>query len=190
MALDLINLGTDVNDGTGDPLREGGQKINDNFEIIDAFTGWGVYNDTVYDTASPFSLSTGAAVALPNNKGSLIESQKPSDITTFYDGSVITGKNGDGLNITIEFRCRPTTGASNVRMNVKLDIGGAVGVIFPRDFTLSKGSGVEHNYLSSFNVYTLNTWEANGATVYVEAFNSAVEIYDIRYLITRTHKAR
>ncbi len=190
MALDEINIGTDINDGTGDTLREGGQKINDNFEEVEKFTGWGVYNDTTYTDVSPFTLSTGAAVALPNNKGSLIESQKPSDITTFYDGSVITGKNGDALNITIEFRCRPTTGASNVRMQVKLDIGGSVGVLYPRDFTLTKGSGVEHNYLSSFNVYTLDTWEANGATIYSEAFNSDIEIYDIRYLITRVHKAR
>ena len=175
---------------TLDKLNEGRVKINENFTEAYGWSGWGVYNDTVYNTGSPFTATTGSAILLPNNKGSLIETQKPIDVTTFYDGTVIKGINGDGLNITIEFRCRPTTGASNVRMQVKLDIGGAVGVLYPRDFALTKGSGVEHNYLSSFNVYTLNTWEANGASVYVEAFNSNIEVYDIRYLITRTHKAR
>src|SRR5262245_949561 len=31
MAQQLINIGTSANDGTGDPLRTGGDKINDNF---------------------------------------------------------------------------------------------------------------------------------------------------------------
>jgi hypothetical protein len=33
MAFDVINVGTTVNDGTGDTLRAGGQKINANFAI-------------------------------------------------------------------------------------------------------------------------------------------------------------
>ena len=36
MAKQLIQLGTTVNDGTGDTLRDGGEKINDNFtEVYD-----------------------------------------------------------------------------------------------------------------------------------------------------------
>ena len=38
MAQQIINLGTLANDGTGDDLRTGGDKINDNFtrkELID-----------------------------------------------------------------------------------------------------------------------------------------------------------
>ena len=54
---------------------------------------------------------------------------------------------------------------------------------------MSKGNDVEHYYLSSFNAYTLNTWEANGGTVKIVSDASA-DIYDIRYVITRTHKAR
>ena len=100
----------------------------------------------------------------------------------------ITGRNGDGINITIEFKLRPTT-SSNTRVTLAIDIGGAVGEIFPRDFVLAKGNGVEHFYLSSFNAYTLGTWEANGGSVRVSS-TAPVQIYDIRYVITRTHKAR
>ena len=35
MSLTLLNLGTSANDGTGDSLRAGGQKINDNFTDVD-----------------------------------------------------------------------------------------------------------------------------------------------------------
>jgi hypothetical protein len=33
MAFQTINIGTTVNDGTGDTLRDGGDKINDNFAV-------------------------------------------------------------------------------------------------------------------------------------------------------------
>lgn len=38
MALQKINLGAAANDGTGDPLRIGGQKINENFDELDERT--------------------------------------------------------------------------------------------------------------------------------------------------------
>jgi hypothetical protein len=41
MAKSIINLGTTANDGTGDNLRVGGDKINDNFDEIYAKFGDG-----------------------------------------------------------------------------------------------------------------------------------------------------
>ncbi|RBL69797.1 hypothetical protein C3E98_019070 [Pseudomonas sp. MWU13-2625] len=38
MALQKINLGAAANDGTGDALRTGGQKINENFDLLDERT--------------------------------------------------------------------------------------------------------------------------------------------------------
>lgn len=173
-------------------------------------SGWGVYNDTTHDNpnADPIFDSNGTQIntpfliggsdpenpvkySLPNNAGSKIESQLPTDVSTFYDSSIgaITGRNGDGVNIVVEFRLQPITNANNPRITVSIDIGGAVGEIFPRDFVLSKGQNVEHFYLSSFNAYTLGTWEANGGKVVISA-TSDVIVYDIRYVITRTHKAR
>lgn len=157
---------------------------------VNLYTGWGSYGDTTYTEGSPLTIIDGAtAVDLPNDKGTAIESQKPSDITTFYDGTIITGREGDGINLTIDFKCKPTTGAANPRLTVAIDIGGGIPELYTRDFVLAKGSGVEHNYLSSFNAYTLDTWEANGGTLKISANNDNIEVYDIRYVITRTHKA-
>lgn len=75
------------------------------------------------------------------------------------------------------------------KVTVAIDIGGTVGEIYKRDFITSKGIGVEHYYLSSFSGYTLGTWQANGGAVKIIS-DYDVEIYNIRYVLTRTHKAR
>lgn len=154
-----------------------------------SYTGWADYADTQYTSASPFVVST-TKLTLPNNATIIRDNQKPIDITTFYNStdSTITGRDGDGINITIEFKARPAT-PNLTRITVAIDIGGAVGEIYPRDFILSKGSGIEHFYLSSFGAYTLNTWEANGGKIRIIS-TAPTEIYDIRYVIMRTHKAR
>ncbi|WGK66232.1 hypothetical protein [Croceiramulus getboli] len=158
---------------------------------INDYTGWGDYVDGNYTSGSPLALAAATKITLPNNAATVRDSQKPVDVTTFYDSSTstITGRDGDGINIVIEFKARPTTNTATTRLTVAIDIGGAVGEIYTRDFLLGKGTGVEHYYLSSFNAYTLNTWEANGGTVKIVS-TAAAEVYDIRYIITRTHKAR
>jgi hypothetical protein len=191
MAKEIINIGTTPNDGTGDPVRDAFEKVNSNFDELYGMTGWGVYKDTTYTTGSPFTVTAGAPKqALPNNAGSKIETQLPTDVATFYNGTTITGRAGDGILITIEFKARPTTTSSDVRLFTSIDIGGAIGEIYPNEIFLTKGVGVEHYFFKTISGYTLNTWETNGGTFLVESFNSNIEIYDIRYIITRTHKAR
>lgn len=41
MAKQIVNIGTSVNDGTGDPIRTGGEKINLNFDEIYTLLGTG-----------------------------------------------------------------------------------------------------------------------------------------------------
>lgn len=150
----------------------------------------GDYVDGFYTSASPLNLTSGVKVTLQNHALTKIVSQVPIDIDSLYKASnfKIIGRNGDGLNITIEFKCKPTTGAVT-KIATSIDIGGAIGEIYPRDFILTKGNGVEHYFISSVSAYTLNTWEANGGLVKVVS-DADVSIYDIRYVITRTHKAR
>ncbi|WP_341216258.1 hypothetical protein [uncultured Wocania sp.] len=154
------------------------------------YTGWAQYSDTQYTSGSPLNLLASTKITLPNNAGAILDFQKPVDVTTFYNSanSTITGRNGDGINIVIEFRLRPIANQTT-KITISIDLGGAVGEIFTRDFITSKGIGVEHFYLSSFNAYTLGTWQANGGTVKIVS-DFAAEVYDVRYVLTRTHKAR
>ena len=160
-------------------------------EKANDYTGWADYVDGVYTSSNPFELTPGNKVLLPNAANTIRDSQKPVDITTFYDSTnkKITGRNGDGVNILIEFKAKPTSTTAITRLTVSIDIGLASGEIYNQDFLLEKGRDVEHFYLSSFDAYTLDTWETNGGEVKIVS-TAAADIYDIRYIITRTHKAR
>lgn len=163
-------------------------KLNSTIDIANDNTGWAQYQDTQYSSGSPFSLAANTDTILPNNAGSVIDSQKPSDITTFYDGSVITGRDGDGIIITVDFTAVPTN-VNTTTLEVWFDIGGAVGELYRRIITFPKGNGIARPVNFTVLGYTLGTWETNGATVYVNA-NNTCDVYGMRYVIARSHKAR
>lgn len=149
-------------------------------------TGWAQYQDTQYTSGSPLSISADTDTVLPNNAGNVIETQKPRDVTSFYDGTYITGRAGDGLTITVDFLATPTS-ASTTYLEVWFDIGGAVGELYRRIISFPKGNGVLRPVNFTVSGYTLDTWEANGATTYIRA-NGPLEVYNIRYVVTRTHR--
>ena len=154
-------------------------------------SGWAVYQDTEYNSANPFFLTEAqGVVTLPNNAGIKIESQKPTFLTTFYDAltAKITGLNGMGLNVLVEYTCRTPSNATGIRITNTIDIGGTIGKLYPNDVNLVKGSGIDNYFLRSAAGYTLGTWESNGGIPQVQAFGASVEIFDIRYVFTLTHK--
>ena len=159
-----------------------------NGSVGDTTTGWGLYSDTQYTSASPLSVSADTDTILPNNKGEVIETQLPADVTTFYDGTKFLGRSGDGLLITVNMVATPTSN-STTTMDIWFDIGGGTDPIFPQLATFPRGNGVEREISFTVAGYTLDTWEANGAVAYIRA-NGPVEVHDVQYILTRTHKAR
>lgn len=162
--------------------------LNSMFSEVYQFTGWATYVDTQYTSGSPFSVSANTDTLLPNNAGTKNETQKPSDIVTFYDGTYITGRNGDGLDAQIFFFATPS--AVDQWLDIWIDIGGSVGEIYKQTFSFPKGTGTTRGIMYSLpSGYTLGTWEANGGRVYVRS-NAALTIYGITYNFDRGHKAR
>lgn len=151
-------------------------------------SGWAQYSDTVYTSGSPFSVVGGVDTVVPNNAGAVIDSQKPTDVVTFYDGAVITGRNGDDIIITIDMVAVPTS-AGTTTIEFWFDIGGSIGELYRQILTFPKGVGVMRPINFTVLGYTLDTWETNGATVYVRT-NDACDLYNIRYVISRNHKAK
>lgn len=151
-------------------------------------TGWGSYVDGVHISAgTAFTALAGVDTALPNNKATVNESQKPSHVTTFYDGTVITGRNGDNLDIMIYFKAIPTNVSQSI--DIWIDIGGAVGELYRQTYSFPKGSGVERGIMYPLpSAYTLGTWEANGGTIYINSSHD-VDIFDINYNFDLSHKA-
>lgn len=196
---DTYVLGSENYDYLANPLKPGGAHFEVTLDpifrpIIELppvgstnNLGWGAYVDDQYTFASPFSIAANTDTILPNNAGaSTIETYKPNDITTFYDGTVITGRTGDGISLTIEMKVTPSVAANYVELWI--DIGGSIEPLYRQISSFPKGAGVERNIV--FNVasaYTLDTWEANGGTVYVRS-DGGCDIYGIRYLIARNSR--
>lgn len=162
------------------------------FGATEASTGWADYVDGSLTEGAPLQLvaDTDTVLMIDTDTGVIRDSQKPSDVDTFFDSDTgkITGRNGDGLSITMELKAKPTN-VNTTLLEVWLDIGGAVGEIYRRPFTFPKGNGVERNITFTTIGYTLDTWEQNGATIYVRA-NGTCDIYRPRVVLTRTHKAK
>lgn len=149
-------------------------------------TGWARYSDTQYTEASPFFLPANTDTILPNNAGTVLDDEKPRDIPSFYAGGKITGRVGDGILIRVDLTVKPTSALSEF-IDIWFDIGDGNDRIFPELKTFPKGNGIERRISLTSSGYTLDTWSANGATLYVRS-NGPVSIYDISYTITRTHR--
>lgn len=147
-------------------------------------TGWVSY----VHTGAAQTLTASTKVALVNNAGTIIDGQKPSDITALYNGTYITGRTGDSIGLGLELTFTPSDGtASNFYMAV--DIGGAVGEIYPRDFPIFRGASVPHKISYNILAYTLDTWAANGGIVRVEC-DGPGSITAVRFVIHSLHRAR
>lgn len=154
-------------------------------------TGWGAYIDTQYSNINPFTLSEDTQVVMPNNAGSKLETQKPPDIATFYDETIqkIPGRTDDGIAITVAFKAKPLSASANVRIQLSIFVGGTVGEAYAQEYALSKGNGVEHKLTFNGIGFQLDNWAIQGGELRIIAFNSDVAIYDIFYVLTRSHKA-
>ena len=91
MALQSINIGTAANDGTGDNLRVGGDKINDNFSEI--YTAFG--NGSTLSSLAITALNSATANELVTVGATTTELDAESNLT--FDGSTLAV----GGNVTI-----------------------------------------------------------------------------------------
>lgn len=151
---------------------------------FNAHLGWGDYIDTQYTEGSPFVPTVGIWQPLPNNALAGPRDHEPVGLPLYGDGK-IRGFEGDALTITVEMAAKPTTGTETY-LDMAIDIGGTIGRIFPSTKSFPRGLGFERYFHFTVGCYTLDTWEANGGTVVIRP-NADIEIYNIRYVITRSY---
>jgi len=152
--------------------------------ILSQQTGWANYQDT----AGAQTLAASTQAMFTNNAGAIIQSQKPSDVTAFWDSNKITGRTGDAIMVKVQMVCTPSDASASM-LNVQVDIGGTIGVLEEHDFPLTAGSGVAHPISFTFLAFTMATWEANGATINVTCDGGA-SLTAKRIVVARMHKAR
>ena len=161
--------------------------LSGNEDLNDDTTGWAQYADTSQTSGSPQLISADTDTLVVNDGLNKIENQLPLDIASYYVSNKIASKNGDTLWITIDTKAIPTN-ANTTYIEFWFDIGGGVGELYRRIVSFPKGNGVLRPINFTVGVYTLDTWEANGAEVWCRA-NGTASLYETRYVITRTHKS-
>lgn len=150
----------------------------------DTTSGWAQYSDTVYTAGSPFVIAEGATSTIPNNAGSVINQFLPLGVSSFYDGTKITPDiAGDYLIITI--RLMASCSKSNGYGVISIDIGGALGQIFPHTLEFPNGAGVFHPFDIPIPGYTLDTFKGNGGLVKLEAQLGDISLASISYQVAR-----
>ena len=100
MAYQAIGLGSSENDGSGDTLRVGGDKVNDNFvEIYTALgTGTALTSGITADADDDF----GDEIKFYNTAGNETKATFTTDgaATLFYDNSAKLATASDGISVT------------------------------------------------------------------------------------------
>jgi hypothetical protein len=191
MSQQIINNGTTAGDGTGENLFNAFEKVNDNFTETYNMTGWARYLDTIYTSGSPLSIASGVRATLTNNANNKLETQLPSDATKFFDETTqkfIAINNGDSYNLSIRFKAK--IDVNNGYFDIDLDIGGTQGIISQESVIFTRAANNEQRFDIDLVLFSGSTFVSNGGSLKITPQNGNMQIYDISFVIVRTHRAK
>jgi len=150
MAQQIINVGSAANDGTGDSLRAGGEKINNNFTEVYNFTnGFIDYNDTTVI----INLTANTWTDIPNDGLGAFTNKTyaPIGVTEFMD--VSTGyidttelELGDRIIIRNDYKINPNTNNALLEFRYELGTGAATYTLEKIVGRLDAGSGQDYRF--------------------------------------------
>lgn len=168
-------------------------KTNNAFaQLADIGTGWASYGDTVYTVGSPFVVNSGVTATLGNNGATVMNSQLPYGVTSWYNGTTnkfTPTSDGDYYLWTIRFKAK-NTASLNAYFDIGIDVGGSLGVIFKETKLFVKGAGVEQDFTIVIPGFSGSTFVPNGGIPKVTSYGGNSSFYDITYQIERLHKKR
>ena len=192
MALQDILVGTEPNDGTGDDLRTGAQKINQNSSSIENFTGGASYRDGQYTLASPLVISQGTRVKLTCDNNEVVDGNVPIDFP-FGMWNPTTNKLlavNEKDRFILEVRFKASNSVINGYFDIEIDIGAPLNVINGESKLFTKSANQEQSFKTNYVYFTGSTFLANGGDIFISASNGNLSIYDIQIVPTRIHKGR
>lgn len=150
--------------------------------------GWIQFQDTTYDSVSPLAILTGVRTVLPNDAGNVLDVVSMVGAAALWDNSTNTfepDNSGDLYDFRLQFTVDPAV--NNRNLQIELDIGGAVGVIWDKTIRLARGAGVNTRVTETMQLYTLATFIANGGQIFVTC-DGDIDVYDIVFVIERKYR--
>jgi len=179
MAKQTVNIGASANDNTGDAIRVGGEKINDNFTELYGISGWGYYQDSL---ATPtISVTTSfTKITIDKLGASTNESYLPYEIrgiSSLWSGDKITPVNiGDDYDGRLDITVTGRTGAPTY-IEFIIDIGGGApdtNRVFTGYMLSTNTTPYKQNL--PLDYFTLTTFLANGGTIYARVDTGTITI--------------
>ena len=150
--------------------------------------GWGNYKDA----ASAQTFTTTAAKLSIDGLGSSTElGYLPKGVTALWDTTadkMIADTLGDSYLIRLDLPITSVTGSASI-LKMELDIGGAATpTIVIVDRQISVAAGASKTVSVSFGVFSLATFLANGAQIFLKSDANTVEVTAPSILIQRVSK--
>jgi len=155
-------------------------------------TGWVTYSDTDHDVDNPFVILSDERLVIPDNAQEGISSQIPLETDPLYNGldnKLTPHENGDAYLLRISFK-RYTTSNTGYG-EITLDIGQDEPILdIPVTFPRGIGVNNARTFVVTELLFSGTDFVTNGGQLYYESVRGNTSIYDIRYMISRIHKAR
>lgn len=156
------------------------------------YQGWGQWQDTDTTVGTPSqNLTAAARTQWTNDGGTMSTTKNPSDLTLPLWNTTTNLhqpiSENDIYHIRVNFFAENYAGPTPY-MDVELDIGGAIGVIYADSRALRKG-GAAQALSFTFPVFSGATYLANGGKVYLTYQGTGTcDIYKSSILIVRESK--
>lgn len=196
MAKQTINIGAAANDGTGTPLRDGGDLINDNFTELYNVLGWGYYKDAATTPATQTITTTPSQLQIDGGGSTSESGYLPYEIrgsAELWDttNDLITPIGvGDSYSLRIDLTISAKTGSPN-NITLVLDIGatpdgtGGAGSILIVERNINAAKGTPFKVSVGFSIFTLSTFNTNGGSLWLSTDTGTVTISDRAIQVTR-----
>lgn len=133
---------------------------------VNESTGWAYYQDSLYTSGSPLSISSGVRTQiLINGSGSATRTAfLPGGTTALWDGTKITPiKYGDNYICRLDFEVNPASNNQHLDVELQVDTGN---IIFSYSLPLTKGAGSDMQFALTIPAYVGNTFLANGGKIF------------------------
>jgi hypothetical protein len=159
-------------------------------------SGWEFYSDsirTTQPTAQAISASTRTKI-LCDGLGAFTSTDQNADLgaTPAWSGDSLQVELNSAYIVRLSFKIQTGSAGSNNYFETDLDIGsGGLGtgpVVWKQLDPLIKGSGIEHSVAYAIPLFAKDPFPANGGSFFLTS-NVDVDLWDVRVLIARIHKA-
>lgn len=197
MGKQTINIGTVVNDGTGDPIRTAFTKTNENATELYNVHGWAYYGDGETTPATQVIGTTPVKLLIDGLGASSESGYLPYEIrgiSELWDtatNEITPIVLGDSYDIRLDLDISEKSGVPT-RIDLVLDIGatpdgtGGAGSVLIVQKIINAAKTTPYNISEAFPIFCLATFLANNGTIWLSVDTGTVTVAGRGLYLNRT----